>query len=138
MGPGKFTGAVTQMLTAPLHYIGASSIFFFRVGLCPYRNYLCRTCGATRGVELDREEERFIDRVDPSPLDHQSTHVLKIRSRAISDLPGDTWTLQERSISIRHTVAISRAFGSPWTRLPLTWRSVELSRASDLHRTDDD
>ena len=81
VGNGKFIGAVMQMLTAPLHYIGASSIFFFRVGLCPHGNYLCRTRGASRGIGFDREEERFIDRVDPSPCDHQSRHVLKIRSK---------------------------------------------------------
>ena len=77
VGLGKFIGAVTQMLTAPLHYIGTNSIYFFRVGLCPHGNYLCRTRGAMRGVKFDREEERFIDRVDPSPRDHQSRHVLK-------------------------------------------------------------
>ena len=77
VGPCKFTGAVTQMLTAPLHYICASAIYFFRVGLYPHGNYLCRTRGATRGVGFDREEERFIDRVDPSPRDQQSRHVLK-------------------------------------------------------------
>ena len=67
------------MLTAPLHYIGASPFCFFRVGLCPHGNDLCKTRGATRGVEFDRDEERFIDRVDPSPRDHQSRHVLKKR-----------------------------------------------------------
>ena len=77
MGPGKFIVAVTQMLTAPLHYIGASSIYFFRVGVCPHGKYLCRTRGATRGVRFDCEEERLIDHVDPSPRDHQSRHVLK-------------------------------------------------------------
>ena len=61
MGPGKFIGGVTQMLTAPLHYICASAVYFFRVGLCPHGNYLCRTRGATRGVEFDCEEEGFIN-----------------------------------------------------------------------------
>ena len=65
------------MLTAPLHYIGASPSCFFRVGLFPHRNYLCKTRGVMRDVRFDREEERFIDPVDSSPRDHQSRHVLK-------------------------------------------------------------
>ena len=77
VGPGKFIGAVTQMLTAPLHYIGASSIHFFRVALCPHGKYLCRTRGATRRVRFDREEDRFNDRMEPSQRDHQSRHMLK-------------------------------------------------------------
>ena len=95
VGPGKFIGAVMQMLTAPLHYIGASSIYFCRVGLCPHGNYLCRTRGATRGVGFDREEERLIDRVDPSPCDHQSRHVLKNR---ISERDQRTYQMTRGSV----------------------------------------
>ena len=65
------------MHTAPLHYIGASPFCFFRVELCPHGNYLYKTRGATRDVGFHRVEERFIDRVDPSPRDHQSRHERK-------------------------------------------------------------
>ena len=37
------------------------------------------TRGAMRGVRFNREGERLIDRVDPSPGDHQSRHVLNWR-----------------------------------------------------------
>ena len=46
------------------------SLYFFRVGVCSH-TILTKPRGATRGVGFDREEEGFINRVDPSPRDHQ-------------------------------------------------------------------
>ena len=41
-GPGKYIGAVTQMLTAPLPFIVVISIYFVRVRLCSRRFFFCR------------------------------------------------------------------------------------------------
>ena len=142
------------MLTVPLHYIGASSIYFFRVGLCPHENYLCRTRGATRGVRFDREDERLIDPVDLSPRDHQSRHVLKNRiserdQRTYMRTPGSTRSVQSASrfhhasVGVHRTVAIFCDFMIGEHRkhpISIVWTTLDSSRVhdwGDRHRTVD-
>ena len=74
MGPGKYIGAITQLRTAPLAFIVDNLYFLFRVGLCPPGNlplqdaWLHQSCW---------RRSQPVDRVDLSPRDHQSRHVLK-------------------------------------------------------------
>ena len=134
------------MLTTPLHYIGASSIYFFCVGLCPHGNYLCRTRGTTRGVRFDR--------VDPSPRDHQSRHVLKNRisereQRTYLRTRGSTISIRSASrfhhasVGIHRTVAIFRDFEIGEHRdhpISIGRTTLESSRVhdwGDRHRTVD-
>ena len=72
MGPGKFIGAVTQMLTAPLSFIVAISIFFIRVGLCPHEKSPCKTCGGIMGFRGNRM----------ASITWTQVHAIDIKARA--------------------------------------------------------
>ena len=100
VGPGKYIEAVTQMLTAPLHFIRANSIFLFRVGLGSRRIDPLRVTWHLGGRRI---RSRDVDRVDPSPPDRDQNTCIKSNLSEID--------------------------------LPITWRRVDASGASDLHRT---
>ena len=92
MGPSKKLGAVTHFF-GPL-FNHALCTFFFRVGLCSHGISLFQVTWPHRTHQI---QARTLDRVDPSPRDHPSKHVLK---KEIEGLPGETWSRQERLIVI--------------------------------------
>ena len=66
------------MRTAPLAFIVATLYFLFCVVLCPHRNLPLQDAWLHQSR---RRRSQAIDCVDLSPRDHQSRHVLKIRSK---------------------------------------------------------
>ena len=74
VGPGKYIRAVTQMRTAPLVFIVDNFYFLFRVGLCPHKNLPLQDGWLHQSR---RRRSQAVDRLDRSPRDHQSIHVLK-------------------------------------------------------------
>ena len=63
------------MLPRPL-FKRAISLFLFRVGLCSHTIFLLQVTWPHR---MCRIQAQTIDRVNPSPRDPPSTHVLKIQ-----------------------------------------------------------
>ena len=120
MGLGKYIAVVTQMRTAPLAFIVAILRFLFCVGLCPHETYLCRTRGCIRAVGEDRKTSIAWTRVHA--IINQETCSKSGVSGEICDLPGDTWTLQERPICIRRatlkmTTSIHRSVRYSWNAI---------------------
>ena len=77
VGPGYSITAVTHLRYAAPPFILTVSSFFFRVGLCSREIFLCRRRGNTVDVRCDRNEQRGIDHVDPSPRDHHQSTCAK-------------------------------------------------------------
>ena len=80
MGPGKKLGAVTQMRYRATLFNRAISTFLFRMGLCSHGISLLQVTWPHRTRQV---QARTLDRVDPSPRDHPSKHVLKKETKWI-------------------------------------------------------
>ena len=66
------------MRTTPLAFIMVKFYYLFRVGLCPHGNLPLQDACLHQS---HRRGSQAVDRVDLSPRDHQSRHVLKNRSK---------------------------------------------------------
>ena len=85
-------------------YLTASFLFVFSVwDYVPTRFLPCRMRGDTIGVGSSRLGSQGVDRVDPSPRDHQIKHVLQMGSKWIRSehLLDGTWRREERRIVIK-------------------------------------